>query len=171
MENGNETGNLVRPIKWRAALIVNSINRLKLEIKIDKLLSFLPSTTRGTRLERVWKKGRGGKNASSRIMKVITNEMNDRGRESNTLFRRRTPFVSEWNETIDTGRREGEDGYLRSLSVQSLRSSVAYGTEITCSNNRWFWKRQLIEEGCNLRPSNAFSSPFPLTYLAREREN
>lgn len=57
-----EARNLVRRIKWRAALIVNSINRLKLEIKIDKLLSFFPSTTRGGLDWNAFeKKGRGGK--------------------------------------------------------------------------------------------------------------
>lgn len=168
-----EARNLVRRIKWRAALIVNSINRLKLEIKIDKLLSFFPSTTRGgLDWDAFEKKGRGGKKRF--VSYYESNYERDVVMESRIEYvvsSERTPFVSVWNEeTIDTGGGERE-GWLSTIiigAIVALLCRLRYGDYL-------FEQQVVLKTAINRRrlqfmSVERFFLPFPSSYLSRARK-
>lgn len=168
-----EARNLVRRIKWRAALIVNSINRLKLEIKIDKLLSFFPSTTRGGLDWNAFeKKGRGEKKRF--VSYYESNYERDVVMESRIEYvvsSERTPFVSVWNEeTIDTGGGERE-GWLSTIiigAIVALLCRLRYGDYL-------FEQQVVLKTAINRRrlqfmSVERFFLPFPSSYLSRARK-
>lgn len=76
-------------------------------------------------------------------------------------------YIEWWK---DRYRRGG--GLLSMIIIGAIVTPLCrlrYG-EITCSNNRWFWKRQLIEEGCNLCVER-FPSPHSSPSLVKEKES
>lgn len=77
-------------------------------------------------------------------------------------------YIEWWK---DRYRRGG--GLLSMIIIGAIVTPLCrlrYG-EITCSNNRWFWKRQLIEEGCNLCVRWTLPLPSFLSFTCeRERE-
>lgn len=101
-----------------------------------------------------------------RVMKSNYNEVND---SSAPGIERCFPCMENTFVSIYRAMKrsiKGEGGLLSMIIIGAIVAPLCrlrYG-EITCSNNRWFWKRQLIEEDCNLCPSNA--PPLLSSYLS-----